>query len=147
MDLWDATFNITRSEMETLAGASSSDNIFWFSSGSGDATDSPYGSPTSPAILIFEDCPGFQGNATIIGIIFSDASTCDLQGWGNHKIKGSMIVNGDVTKFTANAVFEAAYIEGSDSELSSPNDTAFDENDFAGNIKLLPGTWTDTDAN
>lgn len=146
-DLWDATFNITRTEMETLAGASSSDNIFWFSSGSGDATDSPYGSPTSPAILIFEDCPGFQGNATIIGIIFSDASSCDLQGWGNHKIKGSMIVNGDVTKFTANAVFEAAYIEGSDSELSSPNDTAFDENDFAGNIKLLPGTWTDTDAN
>jgi len=145
-DLWDSMFNISRSEMQTLANASATDNVFWFASGSGDATDSPYGSPTSPAILIFEDCPGFSGNATIVGVVFSDASTCALPGWGNHKIKGSLIVNGDITQFNANSVFEASYIEGSDSKMSSGNDTAFDENDFTSSIKVLPGTWTDTDA-
>ena len=145
-DLWDSTFNISRSEMQTLASASATDNILWFASGSGDATDSPYGSPSSPAILIFEDCPGFSGNATIVGVVFSDASSCSLPGWGNHKIKGSLIVNGDITQFNANSVFEASYIEGSDSKMSSGNDTAFDENDFASSIKVLPGTWTDTDA-
>jgi hypothetical protein len=139
--------------MRTLADSSSTDNVHWIVTG-GSQSLSSYGSATSPIILILEDCPSLPANTEIIGIIFSKGSNCSLQGSGNQRIKGSLIINGasggnSINKWNANDVVEAAYISGSDSDsgFSASNQVAFDETAFAGNVKLLPGTWTDTDAN
>ena len=78
-----------------------------------------------------------------------------MQGSGGQKIKGALIINGvdssgnSINQWNANDVIEAAYIEGVDSNsgFDSANQVAFDESNFASNVKVLPGTWTDTDAN
>ncbi|MDA0893161.1 MAG: hypothetical protein O3C15_12675 [Proteobacteria bacterium] len=152
-DLWASTFSISEADMRTLADSSSTDNVHWIVTG-GSQSLSSYGSATSPIILILEDCPSLPANTEIIGIIFSKGSNCSLQGSGNQRIKGSLIINGtsggnSINKWNANDVVEAAYISGSDSDsgFSASNQVAFDETAFAGNVKLLPGTWTDTDAN
>ncbi len=151
-DLWDTIFNISQSEMRTLADASNSDNLHWIESGS--QALSNYGSPSSPIILILEQCPSLPANTEIVGIVFSQGSNCSMQGSGAQQIKGALIINGvngagnSINKWNANDVVEAAYIEGSDSNsgFSSENQIAFDETDFASNVKVIPGTWTDVDA-
>jgi len=152
-DLWGSTFSLSEADMKTLADSSSTDNVHWIESG-GSQSLSSYGSAASPIILILEDCPSLPANTEIIGIIFSKGSNCSLQGSGNQRIKGSLIINGasggnSINQWNANDVVEAAYISGSDSDsgFSASNQVAFDETAFAGNVKLLPGTWTDTDAN
>lgn len=152
-DLWDSTFNISQTAMRTLADASSSDNIYWLTNGS--ESDLSYGSPSNPVIMILEQCPALPANTQVIGIVFSRGSNCSMQGSGGQKIKGALIINGvhssgnSINKWNANDVIEAAYIEGVDSNsgFDSANQVAFDESNFASNVKVLPGTWTDTDAN
>ena len=152
-DLWDSTFNISQTAMRTLADASSSDNIYWLTNGS--ESDLSYGSPSNPVIMILEQCPALPANTQVIGIVFSQGSNCSMQGSGGQKIKGALIINGvhssgnSINQWNANDVIEAAYIEGVDSNsgFDSANQVAFDESNFASNVKVLPGTWTDTDAN
>ena len=152
-DLWGSTFSLSEADMKTLADSSSTDNVHWIVT-NGSQSLSSYGSATSPIILILEDCPSLPSNTEVIGIIFSKGSNCSLQGSGNQRIKGSLIINGtsggnSINQWNANDVIEASYISGSESDsgFSASNQVAFDETAFAGNVKLLPGTWTDTDAN
>ena len=152
-DLWGSTFSLSETDMKTLADSSSTDNVHWIVT-NGSQSLSSYGSATSPIILILEDCPSLPSNTEVIGIIFSKGSNCSLQGSGNQRIKGSLIINGtsggnSINQWNANDVIEASYISGSESDsgFSASNQVAFDETAFAGNVKLLPGTWTDTDAN
>ena len=152
-DLWGSTFSLSEADMKTLADSSSTDNVHWIVT-NGSQSLSSYGSATSPIILILEDCPSLPSNTEVIGIIFSKGANCSLQGSGNLRIKGSLIINGtsggnSINQWNANDVIEASYISGSESDsgFSASNQVAFDETAFAGSVKLLPGTWTDTDAN
>lgn len=152
VNLWDSTFNASESEVKALADASSSDNLHWVVTG-GSQVLSSYGTAANPIILILEDCPNLPSNTELIGVLYSKGANCQMQGSGNQLIKGSLIINGisggnSIDVWNANDVVEAAYITGSDSDsaFSSSNQVAFDESAFMTSVKLLPGTWTDTEA-
>lgn len=71
--------------------------------------------------MIFEECTRINGQKRIIGVVFiDDSSGCDLNGWAMD-IKGSLGVNGDVTKLNSNADLEAYYIEEADSIITTGN--------------------------
>ena len=144
-DIWDKYFSITRAEMQALAATSS--QVTWIAAGESYPSQGS-GTISSPAILILNDCAvskKLNGGFTFVGIIFIDAGPCSMQGW-SMSIKGSLAVNGDITKLTANTLFEAHYIEAADSMMSSGAGglDAFDEDAFASTV-VLPGTWTDTE--
>ena len=134
--------------MESLA--SDTGNIRWYESGEGPSTS--LGTTSSPVILIFEECTRINGQKRIIGVVFiDDSSGCDLNGWAMD-IKGSLGVNGDVTKLNSNTDLEAYYIAEDDSIITTGNGAgatglgAFDPEAFASTV-VLPGTWTDTEVN
>ena len=146
-DIWDKYFSITRAEMQALAATSS--QVTWVAANESYPSQGS-GTLSSPAILILNDCAvnkKLNGGFTFIGIIFIDAGPCSMQGW-SMSIKGSLAVNGDITKLTANTLFEAYYIEATDSAMSSGAGglDAFDADAF-GSTVVLPGTWTDTEVN
>lgn len=145
-DIWSLYFSVDRATMESLA--SDTGNIRWYEPGEGPSTS--LGTTSSPVILIFEECTRITGQKRIIGVVFiDDNSGCDLNGW-SMDLKGSLGVNGDVTKLTSNTDLEAYYITEEDSIImtgSGPSATgldSFDPEAFASTV-VLPGTWTDTE--
>ena len=147
-DIWSLYFSVDRATMESLA--SDTGNIRWYEPGEGPSTS--LGTTSSPVILIFEECTRINGQKRIIGVVFiDDSSGCDLNGWAMD-IKGSLGVNGDVTKLNSNTDLEAYYIEEADSIITTGNGAgatglgAFDPEAFASTV-VLPGTWTDTEVN
>lgn len=148
IDIWSLYFSVDRATMQSLA--SDTGNIRWYESSEGPSTG--LGTTTSPVILIFEECTLINGQKRIIGVVFIDDSRgCDLTGWAAD-IKGSLGVNGDVTKLNSNTDLEAYYIEEGDSIITTDNAAdarglgAFDPEAFHSTV-LLPGTWTDTEVN
>jgi hypothetical protein len=147
-DIWSLYFSVDRATMESLA--SDTGNIRWYEPGEGPSTS--LGTTSSPVILIFEECTRITGQKRIIGVVFiDDNSGCDLNGW-SMDLKGSLGVNGDVTKLNSNTDLEAYYITEADSIImtgSGPSATGIDNFDpeaFASTV-VLPGTWTDTEVN
>lgn len=145
-DIWSLYFSVDRTTMEGLA--SDTGNIRWYESGEGPSTS--LGTTSSPVILIFEECTRITGQKRIIGIVFiDDSSGCDLNGWAMD-IKGSLAVNGDVSKLNSNTDLEAYYITEADSIITTGSGAgatgldSFDPEAFASNV-VLPGTWTDTE--
>ena len=145
-DIWSLYFSVDRATMESLA--SDTGNIRWYEPGEGPSTS--LGTTSSPVILIFEECTRITGQKRIIGVVFiDDNSGCDLNGW-SMDLKGSLGVNGDVTKLNSNTDLEAYYITEEDSVImtgSGPSATgldSFDPEAFASTV-VLPGTWTDTE--
>ena len=145
-DIWSLYFSVDRATMESLA--SDTGNIRWYEPGEGPSTS--LGTTSSPVILIFEECTRITGQKRIIGVVFiDDNSGCDLNGW-SMDLKGSLGVNGDVTKLNSNTDLEAYYITEEDSIImtgSGPSATgldSFDPEAFASTV-VLPGTWTDTE--
>jgi hypothetical protein len=143
-DIWDQYFSIDRVAMEALATPGG--RIRWYEPGEGPSTS--LGTITSPVILIFEDCPQITGQKLIIGVIFiDDSSGCDLNGW-SMDLKGSLGVNGDVSKLNSNTDLEAYYIESDDSVISVGSGGSavglgdFDLDSFTTKV-TSPGTWTD----
>lgn len=145
-DIWSLYFSVDRATMESLA--SDTGNIRWYEPG--EAPSTSLGTTSSPVILIFEECTRITGQKRIIGVVFiDDNSGCDLNGW-SMDLKGSLGVNGDVTKLNSNTDLEAYYITEEDSIImtgSGPSATgldSFDPEAFASTV-VLPGTWTDTE--
>ena len=147
-DIWSLYFSVDRATMKSLA--SDTGNIRWYESGEGPSTS--LGTTSSPVILIFEECTRINGQKRIIGVVFiDDSSGCDLNGWAMD-IKGSLAVNGDLSKLNSNTDIEAHYIEEADSIItngSGPSATGLDsfEADAFASTVVLPGTWTDTEVN
>lgn len=152
-DLWSTVFSLSQAEIQTIADGSSTDNVHWIESGASQSGLSSYGSASEPIILVLEDCPNLPANQEIIGLIYSFGSDCPMQGSGGQMIKGALILGSvagtSISKWNANDVIEAAYLEGDDShdDFSFANQVAFDETQFASKITVLPGTWIDTDVN
>ncbi len=79
-------------------------------------------------------CPTINGAGTIeiYGLVFIDTENCDLQGWGQVKIYGTLAVSGDLTKFNAN-------VEIHDRSLDT---FAGADNPFTV-VSIVPGSWKD----
>ena len=143
-DIWDQYFSIDRDAMKALAAPGG--RIRWYEPGEGPSTS--LGTITSPVILIFEECTRINGQKLIIGVIFiDDSSGCDLNGW-SMDLKGSLGVNGDISRLNSNTDLEAYYIESDDSVISVGSGGSavglgdFELDSFTTKV-TSPGTWTD----
>ncbi len=96
------------------------------------------GSATHPVILIFAPgtgCSKINGGPTIYGIVYI-ADGCpgnDAAGWGATQIYGSLGVEGNLDKFSANAKLN----------LVTPTSTTIIHTGLSGVYAPLPGTWKD----
>ncbi len=152
-NLWSMVFSLSQTEIETFANESSTDNVYWIESGGSQSDLNSYGSPSEPIILVLEDCPNLPSDEQFVGLIYSFGSSCQMQGSGGQMIKGAIVFDNatgtSISKWNANDVIEAAYLEGDDShdDFDGDNQVAFDETKFESKITVLPGTWIDTDVN
>lgn len=95
------------------------------------------GAADRPAILIFDasaDCPRLNGNDTIYGIVYYDGGCEDTSGagWGSGTVYGSVLMEGDLGKFTSNGE-----LHGTEYSI---------ESGAPGNLFIatrIPGTWMD----
>ena len=103
----------------------------WDSSGH---IHSSYGTASNPVVIIIPDeCPKLNGGPVIYGIVYFGNDACgNAHGWGNAKIHGSIVVEGNVTKVTANA-----------DHIDLTNSTADKPKVFLDYSTSIPGTWKD----
>jgi hypothetical protein len=136
---WDNFFSASIEEAKSLANK---DDLFYFFKGEDVINNSVVeggvlGSRESPVVLILERyqqgqnwvCPKLQ--IEIFGIVYINGS-CEVSGWANAKIYGSIISDGSLSDFNATSNH---YKFESDvwSNLKSKKSEAF----------LIPGTWRD----
>lgn len=95
---------------------------------------STYGTATNPVVIIIpDDCPKINGTPVVYGIIYFGNPACsNKHGWGNATIYGSVVVEGDITKVTANAEI----IDWNSGGTTAPNV-------FLDYSTTIPGTWKD----
>ncbi len=93
-----------------------------------------YGTATNPVVIIIpNECPKINGGPVIYGIVYFGNSACsNKHGWGNATIYGSVVVEGDITKVTANADI----IDWNSGGTTAPNV-------FLDYSTTIPGTWKD----
>ena len=141
-DLWPLYFNKTRIEVAAMVDTTST--LHWVDGSTTnklDLDDFP-SSPTSPAVLIVDNCTKLGG--TFYGVVFMQPNpanpgtgSCSGNGWGNTEIHGALALNGEVTKLNANVEL-IAWGEGSGFPAPPP------ANVYGDDMVLVPGTWTDT---
>ncbi|MDO6563082.1 hypothetical protein Q4488_06745 [Amphritea sp. 1_MG-2023] len=140
-DPWDELFTVSRTAMQAIAdqevadGVADSDRtVVWVTSTS-NYHDS-WGSATSPVIVVFDavaDCPKINGNPTFYGVVFIDSACDSSNGWGGTTVYGSVGINGDVSKMTANSeIYDWSEVSGGDTS-----------NLAAETVPQFPGTWKD----
>ena len=93
-----------------------------------------YGSATKPVVIIVTSgyCPKVNGGPIIYGFIYFP-QTCSDQGWGNARIYGTVIAEGNITKVTANSL--SIGVDGSGGTNMSDK--------FIDGAVRYPGTWKD----
>lgn len=93
------------------------------------------GGPGEAQVLLYIDdsagCVDFLP-MTFYGLIYYDTEDCDLGGWGQVEIHGTLAVEGDLTQFNANTDIYGDVL----SAASSQNSTATI-------VTLVPGSWRD----
>lgn len=154
-DLWEYVFSpsMTRTEVKKQALEQEQDlargqrTIMWIDYGNTEYLSSNNfsnsnngGSPSAPVIIVFSDtwqtagqCPGFQGNIDVYGIIFVDADCPDGNGWGNLTVYGSVAINGDLNQPNA----QTNYVNAGG---LFANDGATLKSDW---VARIPGSWRD----
>ncbi len=79
------------------------------------------GTETMPGVIVFgpgSGCPKINGSPTIYGIVYYDASCASQDpGWGGATIHGTVVVDGSITKFTANSQLLAANLGTNDLKI------------------------------
>jgi hypothetical protein len=95
---------------------------------------SSFGTADNPVVVIIPDeCPKINGSPTIYGIVYFGNEDCgDKQGWGGATIIGAIVVDGGISKLTANSEFL--------SDKAHANTGVGDLVIFASS---LPGSWKD----
>lgn len=142
---WDRTFGITKAQFQVLANADAAvHGTDWANRTYVYVTDTAnwhndlgqIGPPMRSTILVFApeaECPKINGGTRIVGIVYYEGD-CTTNGWGGADVFGSVIKDGDITQFTANA-----NIHYSDAYVSSFGDA------ITGVKSRVPGSWIDRD--
>lgn len=140
-ELWYDVFELPREDMKAIAdrelanGVADEDrSVIWVSD------SSPYheswGSPEQPVAVIFApeaDCPKLNGSPVYYGVVFVDSPCTSGQGWGGAEVYGTVVINGDLSKFSANTeIYDWGLAGGTTAELPKADYTA-----------RVPGTWHD----
>jgi Tfp pilus assembly protein PilX len=135
--IWNYYFDITPTQFRVNASTtlSTTGGSYWISD-SGNWSNGTYGSEDNPVTIVFENgCPKPGGNTTVYGVLFFfDDSDCDMNGWGNVTVYGSLGVTGGVKKMNANLTIH-------DFGTLSNGGRSMNPQQLAG--RLIPGTWKD----
>jgi hypothetical protein len=118
---WNAVFGMGTTELKAFSGTSVNESlktkgggVYFYDS----ANPAPVnfhesvGTSTNPAVIVFgagSGCPKINGSPVIYGIVYFDTSCASNDpGWGGALIFGSVVVDGSISKFTANGQLNAA---------------------------------------
>lgn len=95
-----------------------------------------FGTPTYPVVLIVsdEDCPQFNGGATIYGVLYYEDPLDKCNGMGGATVIGSGVFEGDAVKLNANTEF----YPGGNLTGANVGGPLFTER-----AARIPGTWRD----
>jgi hypothetical protein len=100
-----------------------------------------------PYILFFTKevgCPKINGSRGIVwGLVFYEASDCELNGWGSAKIYGSLAVSGDLEKFTANAKIYGQELDFGSGSAGNDDGTRINTGFTNRHVAEIPGAWRD----
>jgi len=105
-------------------------------SGSNPLNVATYGTPEFPVVVIIshEDCPQFNGGATIYGVLYYEDPLHMCNGMGGATVIGSGVFEGDAVKLNANTEF---YPGGQHSSANVGGPL------FTEHAARIPGTWRD----
>jgi hypothetical protein len=102
------------------------------------------GSRDEPVILFFAKeagCPKLNGNTEIFGLVYIEATHCDLNGMGNSEIRGTLAVAGAPQKLNGNTRLYAEDLDFSGVAQAGQNRIALG---FAQPLLVrIPGSWRD----
>lgn len=102
------------------------------------------GSSDAPVILFFTKevgCPSLNGNTDIVGLVYIEATDCDLNGMGNSTIRGTLAVAGAPEKLNGSTELYAAELDFSAVAQAGQNRIALG---FAQPLLVrIPGSWRD----
>lgn len=131
---WDYIFGLPLDKVKEKANEDSNDGLFYVQ---GDI-DKVYGSLESPVILIVGkgnsgNCYKINGGGKIYGIVYLDGG-CKINGWGNAKIYGSIVSDGDIVGLSANSAEYHGFSADSWNAL---------KNAGGNDVFVIPGTWKD----
>jgi hypothetical protein len=140
-DLWLEVFDLPRADIKAIAdrevanGVADEDrSVIWITSDSN--YHESWGTAEKPVAVVFApeaDCPKLNGNPVFYGIVFVDSPCTDGQGWGGTEIFGTLVINGDLSKFTANTIIHDWGLAGG----TAPD---LPKADY---VARLPGSWRD----
>lgn len=133
-DAWSYVFGISLESAKNMALENPGRPFYFFANGE---NISPPSSEESPIVLIMDsidknNCPKIN-NIDIYGVIYLKNACREMNGWGNAKIYGSIVSDGDIYKVTANIEYYKFTANGWSSLNSLTGFGGF----------LLPGTWKD----
>lgn len=130
---WDYVFpGIKLADAKIKANQKSDDGWFYLN----DNVHGNYGNSITPVIIIVGEkngnCVNINGDAVIYGIVYFE-NGCKANGWGNAKIYGSVVSDGDFDKLTAHSEHRKLS-ESSWNKLKEANSDG---------VFVIPGTWKD----
>lgn len=131
---WNYIFSITLDAAKEKANENPNDGLFYVQG----KIDKNYGNLQSPVVLIVgkensNDCYKINGGTEIYGIVYLDGG-CKINGWGNAKIYGSIVSDGDIVGLSANsAEYHGFNVDSWNALKNSGNNDVF----------VIPGTWKD----
>ena len=144
--LWEYVFSVSRDELEALAAEQAALELppgmrdyRWASAddlSSGEWRQS-VGSPERPVLLFIPaelGCPRFSGGAEIVGLVFIEADCTGAPAWGEARIYGSLVVNGQFSSLGAGSrLFHIGQPPGAPAQIELP----------PLGVTLLAGSWKD----
>jgi len=161
INFYNSFFSISRAELQNLSHSRPTSIIYvdkeyasgpnsthaypfnnnnWKASPLGsDAKDPATGEYNDQVVLFFSKeygCPTINGGGgsavQIYGLVYIDTENCDLGGWGQVKIYGTLAVSGNMNKFNANVEIHDRSLDtfaGADSPFTV--------------VSIVPGSWKD----
>lgn len=136
VSMWDYVFGISLDDAKEMATSSPGKPFYYFSNGKNiNSSADLISSEKNPVVLILDSndggkCPKINGNIDIYGIVYV-SNACKENGWGNAKIIGSVVYDGDIDKLNANPTF-IGFSKG-----------GFDAIKRNSSVFIIPGTWRD----
>lgn len=127
---WNAVFGVTTDDLKLFASSPLNQQLMdqgggvYFYDSTNPAPNNFHqsvGTQALPAVIVFgpgSGCPKINGSPTIYGIVYYDASCASQDpGWGGATIHGTVVVDGSVTKFTANSQLLGANLGNNDFKI------------------------------
>ena len=144
--IWNYVFSVSRDELEAIAVGQATPERppgmrdYWWASAddlSAGEWRQSLGSAEQPVLLFVPaelGCPRFSGGAEIVGLVFIEADCTGTPAWGEVRIYGSLVVNGQFASLgLGSRLFHIGELPGAPGRIELP----------PLDVTLLAGSWKD----